>query len=183
MPYLGTRPDGAKSATRRAQERSRWRKERPESSTTESAWLCLHLARVVRIEGRRASMVLQKEREAHRYFSGCHCQDEQEHYLPIGTSPLITPGDEREAARVQHDLHRHQGENEVTPREKSDQTQREQDYCQIQHVFHRYRHCIAPPLWKHAYQRGMHQPIRTLKGTTLAPLLGHRDQIGRYRSP
>jgi len=85
-------------------------------------------------------MELKKQRQAHRYFGRCHCQDEQEHDLTVRSPPLIAPGDERESASVQHYLDAHQGKDEITPREKSDQTQREQAHGQAQHVFHRYRH-------------------------------------------
>ena len=91
-------------------------------------------------------MELQEECETDRRFSCCHGQDEQEHDLPIRLSPMITSGDERETACVQHDLDAHQGKNQITPRQKSDQTQREQRHCQKQHVFGRHWHRIAPPL-------------------------------------
>jgi hypothetical protein len=91
-------------------------------------------------------MELQKKRQTYGDFGGGHGQNEQEHYLSVGTSPAIAPGNKRQAACVQHDLDAHQGEDQITPRQKSDQTQREQGRRQTQHVFYRYRHCIAPPL-------------------------------------
>lgn len=66
--------------------------------------------------------------------------------MSIGLSPVITPGDKRETACVQHDLDAQQGKNEITPRQESDQTQREQRHCQKQYVFGRHWHRIAPPV-------------------------------------
>ena len=71
-------------------------------------------------------MELEQERQAHRDFSGRHGKDEDEHHLPVRASPLITSRHECETACVQHDLDGQQREDEITPREKSDQTQREQ---------------------------------------------------------
>ena len=85
-------------------------------------------------------MKLKQQRETNGDFGRRHREYEQEHYLSVRAAPSITACDKSETGRVQHDLNGHQRENEITPREKSDQTQREQDHRQIQHVLHRYRH-------------------------------------------
>jgi hypothetical protein len=41
-------------------------------------------------------------------------------------SPTRTGGNERKAAGIQHDLHAHQCEDQITPREKSCQPQQKQ---------------------------------------------------------
>ncbi|MCU1225226.1 MAG: hypothetical protein JWQ42_3319 [Edaphobacter sp.] len=85
------------------------------------------------------------ERQSDRDFSGRHRENEQEHHLTVRLSPPGASRDERQAARIEHDLNAHEGEDEVTPREKSRETQREQDRRQYQGVLHRYlRHVVSP---------------------------------------
>jgi hypothetical protein len=83
--------------------------------------------------------------QSDRDFSRRHCENEQKHYLTVGLSPPGASRDERQPARIEHDLNAHEREDEVTPREKSRETQREQDRRQGQAVLHGYlRHVVSP---------------------------------------
>ena len=89
---------------------------------------------------------LQQQRQADRNFRRCHRQDEDEHDLPIWLSPSRARYDEGKACCVQHDLDRHQDEEQVTTHEKPDQSQRKQDCRQRQAVAHGNReHSVFPP--------------------------------------
>jgi hypothetical protein len=87
----------------------------------------------------------EHERQAHGNFSRRHRENEQKHHLTVRLSPSGSGCDERQAACVEHDLNTHEREDEITPREKSRETQREQDRRQNQAVLHRYlRHVVSP---------------------------------------
>jgi hypothetical protein len=57
------------------------------------------------------------ERQANRSFSSSHCEDEKKHYLTVRLSPPGARCNERQAARIEHDLNAHEREDEVTPRD------------------------------------------------------------------
>ena len=84
-------------------------------------------------------MIKQNERQSNRDLGGRHGEDEQKHHLPIRLRPTRSRCDEGEAASVEHDLNAHQREDEITPREKSREPQREQDRRENQDVLCRYR--------------------------------------------
>ena len=91
-------------------------------------------------------MEQEYERQSDRDFGRSHCENKQKHYL---TSRLPPPGasrDERQAARIEHDLNAHEREDQVPPRQKPGETQREQDRRQNQRVLHRYLWHVVPPL-------------------------------------
>ena len=79
----------------------------------------------------------QNERQPDRHFRRSHRQNEQEHDLAISLAPTRTAGDERQARSIQHHLNRHQDKKQVTPHQKTDQPQCEQDPCQKQPVLDR----------------------------------------------
>ena len=92
-------------------------------------------------------MEQEHERQSDRDFGRRHCENEQEHHLTVGLSPPGASRDERQTARIEHDLNAHEREDEVTPREKSRETQCEQDRRQDQGVLHRYLRHMASPLF------------------------------------
>lgn len=83
-------------------------------------------------------MVEQYECQADRHLSGGHGEDEQEHDLAIWLRPPRSCSNESQTARIEHDLNAHEREDEVTPREKSCQTQQKQDRRENQCVLHRH---------------------------------------------
>lgn len=98
-----------------------------------------HLAGSVGVQRFVLVIQLQKQRQTDRHFS-CRCgQDKNEHHLAVGLSPAGSGGYKGQACGVQHDLNRHQNEDQVTPHEKARQSQCEQDPGQQQSVFDRYR--------------------------------------------
>ena len=84
-------------------------------------------------------MVEEYERQSDRHLGGRHGENEQKHDLAVRLRPSRASRDECQAARVEHDLNAHEREDKVTPREKSRETQREQDRRENQYVLHRYR--------------------------------------------
>src|SRR5271154_1144190 len=93
-----------------------------------------HLARGIHIERGVLFLKLHYKREAHGNLRGSSSKDKQEHDLPLGLTPLRTSRNEGKTARVEHDLDAHQREDQITPREKSGQTQNEQHRRQQQRV-------------------------------------------------
>ena len=84
-------------------------------------------------------MIEQHERQSNRDLSRGHGEDEQKHHLAVRLRPARSRCDKRETARIQHDLNAHERKDEITPREKSREPQREQDRCENQDVLCRYR--------------------------------------------
>ena len=98
-----------------------------------------HLAGSIGVQGFVLVIQLQQQRQTHRHFR-CRCsQDKDEHHLAVRLSPARSCGYKGQACGVQHDLDRHQSEDQVTPHEKARQAQCEQDPRQQQSVFDRYR--------------------------------------------
>lgn len=93
-------------------------------SQTSPSKLPSHFARRIGIERLPLTVQLQQQGQTHRNFRRCHRQNENEHNLAICLGPARARNDEGEACRVQHDLYRHQDENQVTTDEKADQSQR-----------------------------------------------------------
>jgi hypothetical protein len=57
------------------------------------------------------------ECQSDRDFGRRHCQNEQKHYLAVRLSPPGASRDERQTARIEHDLNAHEREDEITPRD------------------------------------------------------------------
>jgi hypothetical protein len=86
------------------------------------------------------------ERQSDRNFGRSHCENKQKHYLTVGLPPPGASRDECQAARIEHDLNAQEREDEVPPRQKPGETQREQNCRQNQRVLHRYLWHAVPPL-------------------------------------
>lgn len=91
-------------------------------------------------------MEQEYERQSDRDFGRSHCEDKQKHYLTVRLSPPGASRDERHAARIEHDLNAQEREDQVPPRQKPGETQREQDRRQNQRVLHRYLWHVVSPL-------------------------------------
>jgi len=70
---------------------------------------------------------LQHQGQPNGYFGGSHRQNEQKHDLPVRLMPAGARCDKCQPRCVQHDLQRHQDEDQITAYEQAGQPQREQD--------------------------------------------------------
>ncbi len=91
-------------------------------------------------------MEQEYERQSDRDFGRSHCENKQKHYLTIRFPPPGASRDERQAARIEHDLNAQEREDQVPPGQQSGETQREQDCRQNHRVLHRYLWHVVPPL-------------------------------------
>src|SRR5271165_6501245 len=95
-----------------------------------------HFTDGVHIQGLEPVIDLQDQCESDGDFGGRHRQNEHKHHLSVGLMPS-RPGDHKcQPRRIEHDLERHKYKNQVTPCEKTGQSQREQDPRQYQPVSH-----------------------------------------------
>jgi hypothetical protein len=70
---------------------------------------------------------LEDQSQSDRNFRRGHGENKQKHNLAIRLLPPGSGDHKREACCVQHHLERHEKKNEVTPYEKADHSQREED--------------------------------------------------------
>jgi len=56
---------------------------------------------------------LKDQRKAYRHFGSGDGKDENEHDLTVGLTPPRTGDDEHQSGAVEHDLNRHQHENNI----------------------------------------------------------------------
>ena len=91
-------------------------------------------------------MEQEYERQSDRDFGRRHCENKQKHYLTIRLPPPGASRDERQAARIEHDLNAQEREDEVPPGQKPGETQREQHRRQNQRMLHRHLWHVVPPL-------------------------------------
>src|SRR5512143_4151859 len=87
----------------------------------------LHRAHGVGIEGLEMAADLEEQGQPDRDLGRRHGEDEDEDDLPVGPAPARPGGDEGQAGRVDHDLERHQDEEQAAPGEKPGQAQDEED--------------------------------------------------------
>jgi hypothetical protein len=62
------------------------------------------------------------ERQSDSHFGRRHCENKQKHYLTIWLPPTGASRDERQAARVEHDLNAQEREDQVPPGQQSGKT-------------------------------------------------------------
>ena len=79
-----------------------------------------------------------------RHLGGGHGQDEQNMTCPSGLAPPGAGDHKRESGRVQHDLDRHQDEDDVTPHQHAEQPQAEQRAATINRVSSEHGHPSSP---------------------------------------
>ena len=91
-------------------------------------------------------MEQEYEAQPDRNFGGCNGENKQKHYLTVRLPPAGTSRDKGQAARIEHDLNAHEREDQVPPRQKPGETQREQNRRQNQRVLHRHLLHVVPPL-------------------------------------
>jgi hypothetical protein len=78
-----------------------------------------HPGHGIRVQCLETVIELEHQRQSHRDLGSCHCQYENEHYLPIGLLPSGTSYDKGQSCGIQHHLDGHEDENRVPPNQKS----------------------------------------------------------------
>src|SRR5512146_1341517 len=82
------------------------------------------LRRRVRIHRGQPVMNAQDQREPHRDLGGGEREDEDEQDLAVCLMPAAAGTDERKTGRIEHDLDRHEQQDEIAPHEHSREPQR-----------------------------------------------------------
>src|SRR5690606_16335121 len=75
--------------------------------------LAFHLAQDVEIQSLETVEQLQHQAKTNCHFGGCETDDHQEHDLAVGITPTRAGRNEGQCDGVEHDLERHQHEDDV----------------------------------------------------------------------
>src|SRR5665213_2469582 len=118
-------------------ERVRLQMESRGSAREGSAYSTSHGAEGVGIQVVVVMIEPKEQCQADGNLRRRHGQDEEKHDLAVRLAPSRSRRDERDPRAVQHDLNRHQNEDQITAHQYSGQPQRKQYSRQNQRVTHR----------------------------------------------